>query len=223
MPWILDRGAGTTSENEYQSYIDYSLLSEEKLLNLFDKNTPVHKEHFRKFPLTFWQKRVFGLLTSSNLPFPSEILPIKIKQHTGIAGFPDYFDCCYFTVVSARFKALLENFEPGIHRFEPIVLTDVDRVQRIDEMFILRVGNELDEGIALDVSDMKESINAGKVTHYSSTQLTPRIMWKAVKIEGLHLWTDKMARGYVAVSDAFYAEMKGMNMTGFQAQESRAK
>ncbi len=62
-----------------------------------------------------------------------------------------------------------------------------------------------------------------KVALCHSNTPSPQIMWHAEKITGLHLWFDPLARNAIVVSDALYGEMKATGMTGFQAQESRAK
>ena len=220
MPGRLDLKTGTMTANEYP---DYSSIPEEYLLDLFNTTTPEQKAHFPTVPIKYWHRGVSRKLLHSNRPFPAQFIPYPIKQHTGATEFPDFFSCCGFIAVSIRFKELLEKFEPDVHRFEPVELQDVAGAKRLNEMFILRIGNLIDDGILMEESDAEHQFYKGKIAAIHPTHAPPRITWSAAKVRGLHLWQDVLAESLVTVSDELYAEMKHMQMTGFQAQESRTK
>ena len=56
---------------------------------------------------------------------------------------------------------------------------------------------------------------------YLTTNMTPRIMWKASKVAGRHIWADKFLPRFLVVSDELYAEMKSRGMITFVTKESR--
>lgn len=82
--------------------------------------------HAQKSAFFRWENepphfRGFGL--SSSVPLSAENLPSSAVRTRG-KQTPDIFPMPGLNAVSARFRALVESFEPGIHLFHPILLKE---------------------------------------------------------------------------------------------------
>ena len=223
MPWMLDKNRGSTFNGSFQYDIKVPEITEDRFREIFSPmaSRPLQDMHL---PNAAMLKRYFTRIYSHiSEPLPIEILPIEITQTEGESSYPDYFNCLGLTLVSVRFKNLIESLEPNIHGYYPVVMTSLDGSQRKDELFVFKVGNKVSGGIRPEKSDLSEDVFEGNVRLYLAKTYPPRIMWNLSKIENKHLWFDPLYLKVFAVSDALYAELDAKHMTGFQAQEARAE
>ncbi len=151
--------------------------------------------------------------------------PIKITQHTGPKKLPDYFygATSGTIVVSRRFRDLVEKFDPVQHLFIPCEIYEKKSGEAKDgEYFVFKPLGFLKNGIVVEESDVKESINpkTGKIFEYETTGTPPRLMWRQSVIAGRHIWADPMLHRAVVVSDALQEAMVAGGVTGMQWHES---
>jgi hypothetical protein len=145
---------------------------------------------------------------------------------------PD-FDNGPFLNVSARAKALIEQFEPGVHQFLPVEFVDIDGKHLEDRWFFV-VCNRLDtidrqhvQGFLLwrgkmwtpiddYVRDMPEEIPPG----YDTSQ-KPRLVFNRAQIGGAHFWCDKhLGSDGPFISDAVAAAVKASPLSGLRLSEA---
>lgn len=154
-----------------------------------------------------------------------ETWPIIIQQVNTVKNNLDFTIGPFtsVTLVTVKFKNLVEKFEPGLHHFIPVEMHSLDGAVDGEGYFIFMPGQILDLSIVIDESDLMESSFKGVVRRYGPTSQTPRIMWKESAVKGKHIWVDRFYQNGLAVSDQFYAEAKSLGLKGWLAMESRIK
>jgi hypothetical protein len=145
---------------------------------------------------------------------------------------PD-FDNGPFLNVSARAKALIEQFEPGVHQFLPVEFVDIDGKHLEDRWFFV-VCNRLDtidrqhvQGFLLRrgkmwtpiedyLRDMPDEIPSG----YDTSQKS-KLVFSRAKIGAAHFRCDEhLGRPGPFISDAVAAALKASSLTGLRLSEN---
>jgi len=122
-------------------------------------------------------------------------------------------------VVSEAFKNVIQGVEPHAHHFLPVQLLRADQSADDRKFFILKVGTYLDD--AIDVSQSDLGIRTRIKERYYPLKNPPRVMWRASKVKGRHLWADSKLKDHMAVSDEVYSQLQNCGLRGFVAKESR--
>ncbi|MBB6124446.1 imm11 family protein [Sphingobium subterraneum] len=120
---------------------------------------------------------------------------------------PDIFFVDSATTVTARFKALVEEFEPGLHLFAPIELQFHDGTAMPGEYYFFNCNVDVDCVLTDNKPEWFRETRYGKI-HPSLgliQKLTPlEISLSKPQIEGRHLWTGgPLGWNQLFVSDAF--------------------
>ena len=133
---------------------------------------------------------------------PSSIIPTK-GSRTKKKRIPDVFVLGGFFAVSQRFKDLVEEFEPDIHQFFPITLSDFDGSKVEPDYYIFNCMVAIDT-ILVKESGLKWTFrDHWQQPHLDIPARDPFYRWKLSKpqIAGRHIWTDFYTR---PPSEGFY-------------------
>lgn len=132
---------------------------------------------------------------------------------------PDIFIVDYAVACNARFKAIVEKFEPDLHLFAPIELQYGDGRLMDGEFYFFTCNVDVD----CVLSDNKPEwfLDGGdRIVSVISTiqKLTPlEISLSKPQIEGRHLWTGgPLGWNQLFVSDAFCAALKKARIRGYE-------
>lgn len=135
-----------------------------------------------------------------------------------------------FSSVSARAKALIEQFEPGVHQFLPVEFVDIDgnflenrwfficcnRLDTVDRVHVrgfLLFREKYWSPIRDYLRDRPDEIPPG----YDTTQKS-QLVFNRAQIGGANLWVDKHLSSSVWVSDEFDAAYEAAWLTGRKAE-----
>jgi hypothetical protein len=121
---------------------------------------------------------------------------------------PDLFFVDSAVAVTARFRELVEQFEPDLHLFVPIELQFHDGMLMPGEFYFFNANVDVDCILTDNQSEwFKDYAGDGRIqpTINSIQKLTPReINLSRPQIEGRHLWTGgPLGYGQLFVSDEF--------------------
>uniref|UniRef100_UPI003BA9DC04 imm11 family protein n=1 Tax=Stappia sp. TaxID=1870903 RepID=UPI003BA9DC04 len=140
-------------------------------------------------------------------------------QQTTRKKIPDIFPLPGLNAVRQRFKDLVEEFEPGVHQFMPLVLRDKDGKQIDDQFYVFNCTVSFD---AILVREMGlEPVQEGKEPpdyHFYSHN---KIFVSRPRIEGHHLWMGHHLRPvgtWVFISDELHSEMKNRKIRYFKEE-----
>ena len=107
--------------------------------------------------------------------------------------------------MSAQFRDILEELEPGVHQFLPVVVLRKDKV--IAQMFILIIGSRLDaanEALCYPPRGMRRTYQLNNVPDW-------RMVLHPDKIANHHLWHDKYRIG-LYLSETLAAKLEGYKL-----------
>jgi len=123
----------------------------------------------------------------------SKHYPLKFEELDGQFEPGDMVQWCSSSArfVSARFKALIEEVEPGVHKFIPIEITLKDGSIRKDYS-LLKIGNIL-KSVVPEKSDIKPLILPNRVTGKKrfiaySYSIVAKLTFKHKVVRGRALW-----------------------------------
>lgn len=137
--------------------------------------------------------------------------------------------------VSARAKALIEKFEPGVHQFLPVEFVDIDG-DFLEHRWFLIVCNRLDtidrehvRGFLMKTypNGTQRWIVVRDLVRRNETDLIPpgydvaqpaQLVFNSAQIGAAHLWIDKHLTSGVWVSDDFHAAYAAAELTGRKAK-----
>jgi hypothetical protein len=157
---------------------------------------------------------------------------VQWKDRHSPRSIPD-FSTGPFLHISARAKALIEEFETGIHQFLPVEFVDIDG-NFLEQRWFLAVCNRLDtinrqhvQGFLLwrskiwtpiqdFIRDMPDEIPEGY-----DTSIKPKLVFSSAGIGGAHMWCDKhLTGGGPFISDELAAAIKANGLTGLRLSDS---
>jgi hypothetical protein len=115
-------------------------------------------------------------------------------------------------LVSDRFKALIEGFEPGVHQFFPLTVKSGNKL--MGTLYFFNICNRID---GLDHDACIPPILSGHRVYSGLLQEGEKIVLSGRKIAGMHIWRERKAVNRVLISDAFYAAMLAANLGNPQA------
>lgn len=154
-------------------------------------------------------------LSEKNVPKAARSTDAKRKTPK-----PDVFIVDYAIACSGRFKALVEEFEPGVHLFAPIKLQYHDGSPMEGDYYFFNCNVDLDCVLTDNQPEWFKTNRYGEVLPAlkSIQKLTPlEISLSKPQIEGRHLWTGgPLGWNQLFVSDEFAAAMKKNRITGTQ-------
>jgi len=165
----------------------------------------------------------------------TEHLPTRMrwKESEG-RPMPDFHES-HILNVSERAKALIEQFEPGVHQFVPVDFCDKDN-RFLEHRYFMFCGNRVD---SLDhkrttfvlkqypkVSawvNPKTLLRRGEIDlipdHIDPNE-TPKYVFNRVQIGHAHMWVDKYIDGSKWISDELAQALKAGSFTGLKLSEN---
>lgn len=114
--------------------------------------------------------------------------------------------------VTAKFKDIVESFEPDVHQFFPLQIEQGGKV--IAERFIFYICNRLDT-LAKDLCRPK--VERGK-RYMPVRDGTDKRVYDLSKIGGHHAWRDRFSSGAM-ISNELLAALSEQDFTGFSYRE----
>jgi len=147
---------------------------------------------------------------------------------------PD-FDNGPFLNVSARAKAIVEQFEPGVHQFLPVEFIDVNG-KHLEDRWFLVVCNRLD---TVDREHVRGTLLSGGKLWRPARELLreypeeippgfdlnvePKLVFSRAKVQGYHIWQDKhFGGGETFISDELADALISAGMTGIKPSQVEA-
>jgi hypothetical protein len=167
-------------------------------------------------------------------PVSTEFVPTRMRwEDRNGHGVPD-FDNGLILNVSARAKAVIEQFEPGVHQFLPVEYVDIkDRFlenryflficNRIDSLDRERTTMVLRKGTvwrpARDLVRRGEEIPAG-----IDPDAPSKMVFNLNQIGNAHLWHDKhLDMGGAIISDEIADAFIAANLTGLRLADDKVE
>lgn len=140
-------------------------------------------------------------------------IPTKVKrEHPAPQPLSDFYPCAGGFLVSDRFKALVEAFEPSVHQFFPVTVNSGSK--HLGSLYFFNMCNRID---GLDYDACIPPILPGQRVYSGLSQPGEKIVLSRRKIAGVHVWRDKRSTIEVFISDAFCAAMRAANLVNPQA------
>jgi hypothetical protein len=172
--------------------------------------------------------------TSGRAVDPANV-PTKVqwKDRHSPRYIPD-FSTGPFLHVSARAKALIEEFEPGVHQFLPVEFVDIDG-NFLENRWFLAVCNRLD---SLDREHTKGMLRIANGSMWipvrdligfkddlippdTDLAIEPKMVFSRIQIASAHMWCDKhLTGGGPFISDALATAIKAKGLTGLRLGDS---
>lgn len=143
------------------------------------------------------------------------------------------FDASTLLNVSGRAKALIEEFEPGVHQFFPVTFVDIDG-QHLEDRWFFVICNRLDsvhrekaQGILLwrdkiwtPVQDFLRDM-PNEIPDGYDTSLPPKLVFSLEKIGAAKIWSDKHFSAEAAYLSSDIAEaIRQRRLTGVRLSEN---
>lgn len=133
---------------------------------------------------------------------------------------PDVFICDYAVACNARFKDLVEEFDPGLHLFAPIELQYDDGTPMEGSFFFFNCNVDVDCVMTDNKDEWFYTSRRGEVSPMLGLiqKRTPlEISLSKPQVEGHHLWTGgPLGWNQLFVSDDFCRAMRKARITGMQ-------
>lgn len=121
-------------------------------------------------------------------------------------------------IVSREFKQKVEQLDPERHYSIPTVLHHSDGRIQEGTHFLFTLGAFVEDGIVVEQSEM--SVHP-RFDRYLSSAPAPRVMWRASKVKGRHIWADRRFMKGVVMSDQPYGELCQLGIGDPIGRESR--
>jgi hypothetical protein len=140
-------------------------------------------------------------------------IPTKVKRSPPAPQpLSDFYPAGGAFYVSDRFKALVEEFEPGVHQFFPVTIKSGNK--HLGSLYFFNICNRID---GMDHDACIPPILPGQRVYQSRYEGAEKIVLSRKKIAGVHIWRDKRSPISVYISDAFCAAMRAANLVNPQA------
>lgn len=144
-------------------------------------------------------------------PIKSENLPTTFKRER--ANKYALSDCHSAPgkslLISARFKEIIETFEPDVHQFFPIAISQGQK--EIGTLYFFVVCNRID---GLDHAACVPPINAGDRLYSPTYGPTDKRVFNRSQIGAAHIWAERHELG-LWMSDEMRDAMSNAELTGF--------
>lgn len=153
-------------------------------------------------------------LTARNVPKAA-----RAKARAKKPPSPDVFIVDYAVACNARFKAVVEEFEPGLHLFVPIELQYEDGRVMEGEFYYFSANVDVDCVLTDNKEEWFRDGGDRVVSAINTIQkLTPlEVSVSKPQIEGRHLWTGgPLGYGHLFISNAFSDALKKNRIRGIQ-------
>lgn len=175
-----------------------------------------HREPMFEFDDEPEKMLLFGL--SRGIPADAKRLPTRATETTRKKSYPDIFSMPGLKAVNAKFRDLVEEFEPSVHQFFPLELKKKNGERIEGEYFIFNCCVSFDS-LLVSQSDVSW-IEPDGPTEYPHV----RVGWRhknvlsRPQIADRHLWCSFRVRcpGFF-VSDALHDRMKALKFKYFDA------
>ena len=157
---------------------------------------------------------------------------VQWKDRNSPLSIPD-FSTGPFMHLSARAKALVEEFEPGVHQFLPVEFVDIDGAF-LEQRWFVCVCNRLDtvdrkntRGMLLSGGKMwrpaKELLRKypEEIPPDFDLSVEPKLVFNRAQIGGAHLWCDKhFSAAGVYISHELASALKANSFSGLRLSEN---
>ncbi len=122
------------------------------------------------------------------------------------------YETAWAATVSDRFRALIEEIEPGVHQFEPIRFIAKDG-STLAERWFWQICSRIDS-VHAELSNFVLSDGGIWKMPPKPRSEEPRIVFDLVKIDGAHFWHDKHVLTMTYTSDIAKERIETAGITG---------
>lgn len=156
----------------------------------------------------------------SGRPLINEHLPTRARRLAGSIKTHPKLDCHSFFsrfIVTDKVRQIIERFEPGIHQFFPITVTQSKKDHEYGDYFILHVCQRFD---GLDPVRAQPRNHRGCLVEGADG--TRKLILSRDRIKGYHLWHEKnVALGISGafMSDELFDALCQAGVTGLRGTE----
>jgi hypothetical protein len=158
----------------------------------------------------------YGL--SVGFPIDPDQMPSRaVLERPWSKPMPDVFSVPGLNAVSERFRALAEQFEPGMHQFFPLSIQDRDGKPLAEKLYIFNCAVGVDAIIFRNSKPIwfKDSFNPPVLR----AGMREKFELSRPAIGDHHIWCGKtVAKNKLFVSDAFYAAVTSHQIRAFRAK-----
>lgn len=154
---------------------------------------------------------------SVNRPLDPQCMPSRGKlEGPWSKAIPDVFRTPGLNAVSQRFRALVEELEPGLHQFFPLAVEDCDGEPLKQELYIFNCAVGIDALIYRSIKPNWDTDAIG--VPLLRAGMGEKLELSRPAIGQHHLWCGKtVAENKLFASDAFYAAFTRLGMRAFSA------
>jgi hypothetical protein len=160
------------------------------------------------------KRGLFGSGLSLSRPLSEKNVPKAARYRAAYPKppKPDVFFVAAAVAVTARFKALVEEFEPGLHLFTPIELQYHDGSVMPGDYYFFNCNVDVDCVLTDNRPEWFHTNRYGEISSQVGyiQKLTPiEISLSQPQVQGRHLWTGgPLGWDHLFVSDAFCAALR---------------
>ena len=164
------------------------------------------------------EKLGFGL--SLGLPVGTRRLPTQAKEKSRKKKYPDVFSMPGLNAVSARFRDLVEEFEPDVHQFFPLKLYRKNGNLVEEEYFIFNCAVSFDCVFTAKTDVQWQKLDSPNDYPSLFIKNSRDQVLSRQEIAGRHLWCGLRQKCVgVYVSDAFFTRLKKEKFSFFRSKE----
>ncbi|MDH4412052.1 MAG: hypothetical protein QE484_02010, partial [Rhizobium sp.] len=127
---------------------------------------------------------------------------------------PNIFSAMGVVVCDKAFLDVLESFESGVHQVRPVRIFYKNGELIGGKFYYLNIVSRID-AIIVEKSEVRKYFDE-KFTKREFFEIeiqSKRVLSKG-KIEGKHIWRDRIMRTDIYISDEFYSKYKELNFRG---------
>ncbi|WP_281929939.1 imm11 family protein [Roseibium album] len=145
-----------------------------------------------------------------------EGFPRVLEIESSHTTLPDFFLLSGKYAVSSKTKDILEELEPGVHQFIPIVLKKKSGEPFEGKFYVLHPRSAVD-AIAPELSDVSIHTTPGGRVTMRLSKVNPKLTSYKSKINGRHFWTgDESFSNLFFSSDEFFQKIQNEKLIGFK-------
>lgn len=139
--------------------------------------------------------------------------PVAGRFAVPVSVCPRLLGLCSFFLVPQSWKEVIEEFEPEVHQFKPVALSQKNGSPLDEPFFAMNIRQALRDVCDKERSTAPYTYDAKGLGAFQNTTDTPRgkVVFKAKAIRGQHLWNPLDLLIYeIAMSDELFARLASL-------------
>lgn len=172
-----------------------------------------------------WRPDARGTLVLGwGVKIKTEGLPRKYFRKGPKRPIPDHQQMYGMSLVSSKFRSLVEKLEPSVHQFVPVTIIEEDNIEASDNYYWFIVGQHIDSvnGNESTLPSRKKLYAKSVNVEYSSAWILPnplpenfKLVFDRHKIGPAHIWMDSyLLQEKARCSNVFMTACLDANLSG---------